>query len=194
MHESTAFLSVDSSNDSGLEKVNPVTIRLFDLSWNNIVTHFLDMCTSTSGTVEGIFTVIDNKMKELLQSANPCVLCTSVSVDNTSVNIGVRDSLKTRVTKCNPAIFFNGCPWHILHNAAQKAAESFAGRCGFNVEELVIDLYYRSEKSTKRKNELWSSGGSSGGNLQPQAGFYIALLPTHCVILRHIMIFIILST
>ena len=68
------------------------------------------MCTSTSGTVEGIFTVIDNKMKELLQSVNPCVLCTSVSVDNTSVNIGVRDSLKTRVTKCNLAIFFNGCP------------------------------------------------------------------------------------
>ena len=149
-------LSVDGSNDSGLEKMNPVTIRLFDLAQNSIVTRFLDMCTSTSGTAEGVFTVIDNKMKELLQSTNPWALCTSVSVDNTSVNIGVRDFLKTRVTKCNPAIFFNGCPCHILHNAAQKAAECFAGCCGFDVEELVIDLYYWFEKSTKCKNELRS--------------------------------------
>ena len=149
-------LSVDGSNDSGLEKMNPVTIRLFDPAQNSIVTRFLDMCTSTSGTAEGIFTVIDNKMKELLQSSTPWALCTSVSVDNTAVNIGVRDSLKTRVTKCNPAIFFNGCPCHILHNAAQKAAESFAGCCGFDVEELVIDLYYWFEKSTKRKNKLRS--------------------------------------
>ena len=114
------------------------------------------MCTSTSGTTEGVFTVIDNKMKELLQSTDPWALCTSVSVDNTSVNIGVRDSFKTRVTKCNPAIFFNGCPCHILHNAAQKAAESFAGCCRFDVEELVNDLYYWFEKSTKCKNELRS--------------------------------------
>ena len=33
-------LSVDGSNDSGLEKMNPVTIRLFDLARNSIVTRF----------------------------------------------------------------------------------------------------------------------------------------------------------
>lgn len=83
-------------------------------------------------------------------------MCTSVVVDNTSVNIGNRDSLKTRVLQSNPAIYFNGCPCHILHNAAQKAGDSFTECCSFDVEELVIDLYYWFYKSTKRKNGLQS--------------------------------------
>ena len=83
-------------------------------------------------------------------------MCTSVGVDNTSVNIGVRDSLKTRVLGCNPAIYFNGCPCHILHNAAQKSGDSFRECCGFDIEEFAIDLYYWFGKSTKRKNGLRS--------------------------------------
>ena len=83
-------------------------------------------------------------------------MCTSVGIDTTSVNIGTRDSLKTRVLGCNPAIYFNGCPCHIFHNAAQKAGDSFAECCGFDVEEFAIDLYYWFDKSTKRKNGLQS--------------------------------------
>ena len=113
-------LSVDGSNDLDLEKMNPVTIRLYDVTYNKIVTRFLDMCTSSSGIAEGIYSVVDSKLKELLQCSNPWSLCTSVGVDNTSVNIGARDSLKTRVLSCNPVIYFNGCPCHIFHNAAQK--------------------------------------------------------------------------
>ena len=71
-------------------------------------------------------------------------------------NIGARDSLKTRVLGCNPAIYFNGCPCHILHKTAQKAGESFTECCGFDVEEFAIDLYYWFDKSTKRKNGLQS--------------------------------------
>ena len=149
-------ISIDGLNDSGLEKMNPVTIRLYDINDNKIVTRFLDMCTSTSGTAQGLFSAVDSKLRELLQCSNPWNMCTSVGVDNTSVNIGTRDSLKTRVLGCNPAIYFNGCPCHILHNAAQKAGDSLTECCGFDVEEFAIDLYYWFEKSTKRKNELQS--------------------------------------
>ena len=76
-------------------------------------------------------------------------MVTAVGVDNTSVNIGVRDSIKTRVLRQNPAVYFNGCPCHIIHNAAQKAGESFTGVSGFDVEEFVIDLFYWFDKSTK---------------------------------------------
>ena len=76
-------------------------------------------------------------------------MCTSVGVDNTSVNICVRDSLKTRVVNRNPVIYFNGCPCHIIHNAAQKAGDSFMECCGVDVEEFAIDLYYLFDKSTK---------------------------------------------
>ena len=123
---------------------------------NSIVTRFLDMCTYTSSTAEGIFSVVDSRMKELLQCSNPWALCTSVGVDNTSVIVGARDSLKTRVISCNPTIYFNGCACHILHNAAQKAAESFAVCCGFDVEEFIIDIFYWFDKSTKWKNGLKS--------------------------------------
>ncbi|CAB4036850.1 PREDICTED: uncharacterized protein LOC107326933 [Paramuricea clavata] len=147
-------LSVDGSNDEGLEKMNPLTVRIFYINANRIVTRFLDMCTSSSATAEGIFTVIDEKLTKFLECAQPWNLCTSVGVDNTSVNIGIRNSLKTRVLTRNPAIYFNGCPCHIIHNAAQKAAESFMECCGFDVEEFTIDLFYWFDKSTKRKNGL----------------------------------------
>ena len=149
-------LCVDGSNDSDLEQMHPITIRIFDTHTNKIVTRFLDMCTSTSGTAEGIFSVVDGKLQQLLQTSNAWSLCTSVGVDNTSVNIGSRNSIKTRVLRCNPTVYFNGCPCHILHNAAQKSAESFSQSSGFDVEEFVIDLFYWFDKSTKRKNELRS--------------------------------------
>jgi len=37
-------------------------------------------------------------------------------------------------------MYFNGCPCHIIHNAAQKAGESFTEISGFDIEEFVIDL------------------------------------------------------
>ena len=45
-----------------------------------------------SSTAEGIFTVLNGKLVELLDCANPWDFCTSVGVDNTSVNIGTRNS------------------------------------------------------------------------------------------------------
>ena len=149
-------VSVDGSNDTGLEKMNPVTIRIYDTNSGRIITQFLDMCTSASSTAEAIYKVMDGKRSELLESTNPWSMCTSDGVDNTSVNIGIRNSLKTRILKRSNAIHFNGCPCHIIHTAAQKAGSAFALCCGFDAEEFVIDLYYWFDKSTKRKNELQS--------------------------------------
>ena len=56
-------ISVDGSNDSGLEKMNPVTIRLYDVNDNKVVTRFLDMCTSSSSTAAGIYSVVDSKLR-----------------------------------------------------------------------------------------------------------------------------------
>ena len=53
-------ISTDGSNDQGLSKMNPVTVRLFDINQNKVVTQFLDICLSTSSTADGIFTSIDN--------------------------------------------------------------------------------------------------------------------------------------
>ncbi len=74
-------------------------------------------------------------------------MCTSVDLDNTSVNIGILNSLKTRIHHKNPAVYINGCPCHLIHNATRKASDCFCDVCGFDVEELSIDLYYWFEKS-----------------------------------------------
>ena len=93
-------ICVDGSNDRELQKMNPVTVRIHDDVKDRIVTQFLDMCLSSSSTAADLYKVIDGKLAQLLECENPWRLCTSVGIDNTSVNIGVRDSLKSRITTC----------------------------------------------------------------------------------------------
>ena len=140
MKVSPFSVSVDGSNDTGLTKMNPLTIRIFDLESSRVVTQFLDMCIASAATAEAIYSVVNGKLSDLLDMDNHWKLCTCVGVDNTLVNIGIRNSLKCRVLQQNSSVYFSGCPCHILHNAAQKAAEVFSVECGFDVEEFTIDL------------------------------------------------------
>ena len=136
-------LMIDGSNDTGLEKMNPITIRLFNA--NRVKTSFLDMCPTASATAEAIFNSMDSRLAKLLEMENPWMNCTAVGVDNTSVNIGVRNSNKTR---SNSSVYFNGCPCHIVHNAAQKGADQFSVVSGFDIEEFVVDLFYWFDKES----------------------------------------------
>ena len=47
-----------------------------------------------------------------------------------------------------------GCPCHIAHNTANNAAEAFQHNVGFDVEELVLDIFYWFDSRTKRKVAL----------------------------------------
>ena len=69
-------LSTDGSNDTGLEKMNPISIRIFDEETSTVVMRFLHMCPSQSGTAEALFAVIDGKLSEMLryQILEKCVL------------------------------------------------------------------------------------------------------------------------
>ena len=61
-------LSIDDSNDTDFNKMNPIIVRIFDFDCNMIVTCFLDMCTTTTGTAKGIYSGINTKLEELLGS------------------------------------------------------------------------------------------------------------------------------
>lgn len=37
-------IAIDGSNDNGLEKMNPMTVRIYDVTRSKVVTQFLDMC------------------------------------------------------------------------------------------------------------------------------------------------------
>lgn len=97
-------VSIDGSNNTSLEKMNPIAIRIYDINRGRVVSQFLDMCTSTSATAEAIYNVMDETLSSLLELPNPWGLCTSVGVDNTSVNIGTRNSLKSRILQRNSSM------------------------------------------------------------------------------------------
>ena len=78
----------------------------------------------------------------------------SLSVDNASVNMGIRNSIRSRLEKVSKHVFIHGCPCHILHNAAGRASSALAKATGFDMEELAVDLSYWFDKSTKRKAGL----------------------------------------
>jgi len=86
--------------------MNQITVRIHDGTKGQIVTQFLDMCLSSSSTAADLYKVIDGTLARLLDCENPWSLCTSVGIDNTSVNIGVRDSLKLRITNRNSSVYF----------------------------------------------------------------------------------------
>ena len=73
-------LYIDGSTDTGVVKMNPLTVRIFNVEYGMVHTQFLDMCMSSQSTAEGIFT----KMQEALQKHEiPWLNCVGVSVDNT---------------------------------------------------------------------------------------------------------------
>lgn len=61
-----------------------------------ISTQFLDMCMSSSSTAEGIFARMHEIFSKHSISWSNCV---GIGLDNTSVNMGHRNSIKTRVVQ-----------------------------------------------------------------------------------------------
>ncbi len=86
-------LLVDGSSDTGLDKLNPLTVKIFDVSRKQVITHLLDMCTTSGrecGTSVAIFSKIDSVLDRF---SIPWSNCVGFGVDNTSVNLGVRHSV-----------------------------------------------------------------------------------------------------
>ena len=147
-------LSTDGSNNIGLEKMNPLTVRLYDSSKRRVDTRFLDTCCTSgqnSGTAATIFQMIDDVMIKLQL---PWKNCVGFSLDNTSANLGIRNSIKSRVILKKNNCYFMGCPCHIIHNTAHKGSAGFTCNTKFDVEDFCIDIFYYFDKSTKRKNAL----------------------------------------
>lgn len=116
-------LAIDGSNDTGLQKMNSVTVGRFDSTKGRVCTRVLNMCLTKgteAGTAEAIFRAMDEASQDI-----PWKNCIGVSVDNTSVNMGRHNSIRSRSLVKNPNIYFMGCPYHIVHNTAHKAGEVF---------------------------------------------------------------------
>lgn len=120
-------VAIDGSTDTGVEKMNPLTVRILNTQNGMVHSQFLDMCMSSQSTAEGIF----QKMQDALQKHEiSWENCVGLAVDNTSVNVGRRNSLMTRLQEVNPSIYTMGCPCHIVHNICGKASSAFEAVSG----------------------------------------------------------------
>ena len=145
---------LDSSNDTGLAKMFTVTVRVFDINFNCVMAKFFDMyamegkdvstATAMFKSVDDLFSKFDLHWK--------CV--TSIGVDNANSNIGRHNSIASWAKEKSKKIIIVGCPCHVLHNAAGKAAEEITKASVFDFEDHCIDLFFWFDKSTKTKNTL----------------------------------------
>ena len=95
---------MDASSDIGLSKMNPLTVRIYDVNQQVILQKFLDLCLTTgvdASKPKEIFEVIDNTLERY---EIPWDHCVAFGVDNTNSNIGAKNSIKSRVTQVNPSI------------------------------------------------------------------------------------------
>ena len=144
-------LATDDSNDEGLFKLNPLLVRLFDNDLGYVNVQLLDMCCTKSRTTEILFENISNDLKSTEINWSSCV---GLSLKNISVSLGRLNTIKTRVQEINNSIYINGCPCHILHNTVNKGAEMFMLESGFEVMDMLVDIFCWFDKSSKRKVEL----------------------------------------
>lgn len=76
MRENPFSLATDGSNDNGLQKMNPVTIRIFDEEHGVVATRFLDMCLTpgtASATADSIFNAVDEALESRQIPWSQCI-------------------------------------------------------------------------------------------------------------------------
>ena len=85
-------LGIDGSSDTDVNKMNPVTMRVFDINRSKTVTsHFYDMCITSgrdAAKAETVFQAVESKLEV---DNIPWSQAVSLSVDNTNSMIGVHN-------------------------------------------------------------------------------------------------------
>ena len=64
MRSAPFSVAIDWSIDSGVEKMNPLTVRIFNERNGSMHTQFLDMCMTSQATAEGIFSMMDKALEK----------------------------------------------------------------------------------------------------------------------------------
>ena len=95
----------DGSNDTGIQKMSPVCIRLFDIKRSKTVTeHFFDMCLTEGEDCGKAYKIFEAIEKSFEKSNMLWTNCVSLSVDNTNSMVGCHNSVASRFLKKIPNV------------------------------------------------------------------------------------------
>ena len=64
MRSAPFSVAIDWSIDSVVEKMNPLTVRIFNECNGSMHTQFLDMCMTSQATAEGILSMMDKALEK----------------------------------------------------------------------------------------------------------------------------------
>ncbi len=145
--QSSAFsLCTDGGSDHKSQSY-PMIVRYFDGS--SIKTLLLDFpeMQEASSTGKHIFDLINSCFTKY---HIPWENCIAFGTDNASVMTGRNAGVIAFLRQKFPDIFLSGCPCHLLHHAAEKAAAQLP----LDATELLVDLFYFIQKHHKRMKEL----------------------------------------
>ena len=145
----------DGSNDTGLEKMNPVCLQIFHVNRSKkVISHFLNMRFTSGKNASAAACIFDKINEKYTECGLPWENCVSLSIDNTNAMIGRKNSITSRFKQKSESCFIGGCPCYLAHIAAGNANDAFSQHIGLNVEDVVVGLFYRFDKNSKRKGKL----------------------------------------
>ena len=144
---------IDGFNDSGLHKLNSLTVRRYDVNKNQVNIQLLSKCLTSgahAGTAETIFEKTEKSMEKFGTSWQFFV---GFGVDNVPVNLGKKNSIMSRILKKYKQCYFMGCPSHLTHNISAYASNKFRSIAASDMEDFI---FYWFDKSANRKRLLAS--------------------------------------
>jgi hypothetical protein len=142
-------VATDGSNE-GDDKFFPINVNVLSIDGLSVEKHLLSFPSlKEDATGKNIFNLLD---KELQHFDIGWEKCMAVGSDNAAVMTGKHKGVIAYCREKNENVFMAGCPCHLLHLAAEKAAKELE----VSIEDTLVDVYYYLEKSTKRKQSLHS--------------------------------------
>ena len=94
-------ITLDGSNDTGFQKMYPVTVRIFDVNFNRIMKKFFDMNFlegTDAPTAASMFDSVNNLFEQHNIQWDRFM---GIGLDNANANIGEQDSIKSRARQKN---------------------------------------------------------------------------------------------
>lgn len=144
----TAFSVATDGSNSGDDQLYPIVITYFNESLCKVSVELLSLPKlSEASTGANIAQLI---ISELQKFNIPWENCLSLSCDNAPVMVGKKKGVAAFLKCKQPNLIVFGCLCHLLNLAAQKSADTLP----ILFDDLLIDIFYYLEKSTKRKEAL----------------------------------------
>ena len=130
MKEQPYALVNDATIDAGLKNMNAVCCQIFDVDTGKRVEfQFYDMCATSGEHCSKASTLFEAIIR--LNWDN----IVSVGLDNTNANIGVKNSIKSRILEKNFSSFIAGCNCYLSHLAAGRGGSAYSAASSFDCQD-----------------------------------------------------------